>query len=269
MELSGKNVLLTGASGGIGQAIARSLDSQGAILTLVGRDEKKLDELRQSLTHPEKHQCLSLDLTQDNAIQRLSDFSYQALSEGCRFDVVINNAGNNVFSFLGHRSGKSVEQELKLNLEVPVLISQSALCWLARPGIILNIGSAFGSIGYPGYASYCAAKAGVMRFSEALDRELDGTGIRVLYLAPRATETDLNNDTVKEMNKALGNHSDSPDTVARYVIQSLQKEKAMTWIGWPEKLFVKINQIFPSLVSKSIRKQQETIHHFVNQIHLK
>ena len=146
-------------------------------------------------------------------------------------------------------------------------MAQSALQWINRPGIILNVGSTLGGIGYPGYSAYCAAKSGLYRFSEALSRELDGTGIQVLYLAPRTTDTSLNTESVRRMNQALGNHCDDAKCVAQHFIQVLEKEVSVRWIGWPEKLFVRINQLLPAVVSNAIRKQQETIHHFIRQIH--
>ena len=116
------------------------------------------------------------------------------------------------------------------------------------------MGSTFGSIGYPGYATYCASKSGLQRFSEAMNRELDGTGIKVIYLAPRATHTELNSEAVKQLNRRLGNRSDQPEIVAQYVISMLEKEHNSKWIGWPEKLFARINQLLPSIVSRSIKK---------------
>ncbi|KOO09301.1 SDR family oxidoreductase [Vibrio hepatarius] len=265
MDLNGKYVLLTGASGGIGKALANSLAVQGAKLLLVARNGNKLSELIQSLPNSEEHQCLSADLATQDGLILLRNKAREYLQQNKKISVVINNAGTNQFRFLAQREPNSIKQEIELNLTTPILLTQSALTWLQRPGIILNIGSTFGSIGYPGYSTYCAAKSGLQRFSEAMDRELDGAGVRVLYLAPRATDTELNSDRVNQLNKTLGNHCDSPQVVADHVVTMLQKETSAKWIGWPEKLFARINQIFPSLVTSSIRKQQQTIHDFIQQ----
>jgi short-subunit dehydrogenase len=266
MKLEGKYILLTGATGGIGQQIAHALVAKGANLLLSARELSKLESLRKSLCRPNDHQCISADLTKQDGITTLQEYCQQQVQNEQRIDVVINNAGCNQFSFLAQRSSQSIEQELHINLLVPILLSQSAIAWLNRPGIIVNMGSTFGSIGFPGYSSYCAAKSGVQRFSESLDRELDGAGIRVLYLAPRTTNTELNNPIVKQMNQQLGNHSDEPKVVAQHLIKVLEKELSAHWIGWPEKLFARINQIFPTLVSHAIRKQQSVIHQFINQV---
>lgn len=65
-----------------------------------------------------------------------------------------------------------------------------------------------------------------------MNRELEGTGIKVLYLAPRATNTELNSEAVKQLNQALGNHSDEPEVVAQHVLTTLEREHNMRWIGW-------------------------------------
>jgi len=264
MDLNNKFVLLTGASGGIGQEIALALEAKGACLTLVARDKEKLEQIRYSMTNPDRHEVLAVDLLSAKGREAVSIYAKNQVRKNKQISVIINNAGSNQFQFLAQRTPESVEREIQLNLMTPIVLSQSALGWLKRPGIILNIGSTFGSIGYPGYTAYCAAKGGLHRFSEALDRELDGAAIRVLYLAPRATNTELNSKQVIELNQKLGNRSDSPKLVAQHVTNMLEHEKASKWIGWPEKLFARINQIFPKLVSSSIRKQQETIHYFIN-----
>ena len=263
MDLQNKTVVLTGATGGIGQAVAQLLEQRGANLVLVARHQQALETLRESLKRPESHAVCAADVTDGEQRENLLHFLRYGLDDH-GIDVVINNAGTNQFSLLSQRSPSSVEHEIALNLNAPILLTQGMLSWINRPGIILNIGSTLGAIGYPGYSTYCAAKSGVQRFSEALDRELDGSGIRVLFLAPRTTDTRLNNDVVQEMNRALGNHSDSVDVVAKHVVKVIEDEIASLWIGWPEKLFVRINQLVPNVVSKSIRKQQATIHQFIS-----
>jgi short-subunit dehydrogenase len=87
----------------------------------------------------------------------------------------------------------------------------------------------------------------------------------VLYLAPRATATELNSDVVSQLNRELGNACDQAETVARYVSYMLEHEPGAKWIGWPEKLFARINQILPGVVSRAINKQLGTIYHYMDQ----
>lgn len=205
MIINNSTILLTGATGGIGQAIAQELAKRGASLILVGRNEESLQALQRELPNPERHDVVVADITSSEGLTAIKDRARRHQ----KVDALINNAGSNDFSLLSHKRPTQIADEIQLNLVAPMLLCQSALTWLKQPGVILNIGSTFGSIGYPGYTSYCAAKAGLHRFTESLDRELFATGIRALYLAPRATETSLNSDAVNEMNRQLGNKTDS------------------------------------------------------------
>lgn len=265
MNLEQKRILLTGATGGIGSATAIKLAESGAHLVLVGRRQDQLDALKDKLATPGQHLTLTADLSQPEGLRQLDRTCRDWREQGIRIDVVINNAGTNQFAYLSQRLAASIEQEFQLNLLAPVLLSQKALGWINRPGIILNVGSTFGAIGYPGFSTYCAAKAALHRFSEAMQRELQGAGIQMLYLAPRATATQLNDNRVTELNDALGNSTDQPETVATAILGALQKESPCTWLGWPEKLFVRLNQLMPRLVSNSIRKQHARITEFVSK----
>ncbi|PKG38527.1 SDR family oxidoreductase [Psychromonas sp. Urea-02u-13] len=264
MQLQQKTILLTGATGGIGSAMAKALAQAGCYLVLIGRDQSKLEQLKGSLNNACKHRIVVCDISETNGLDYIDKQCKTYSQQGIDIDGIINNAGCNQFALLSERNTKSIIDELNINLTSPIILSKLALGWLNRPGFILNIGSTFGSIGYPGYSSYCAAKSGLHRFSEALQRELKGTGINVFYLAPRATQTTLNNLHVNALNKQLGNQTDTPEIVAKNVLEVLQKEINTRWIGWPEKLFARINQLFPNLVSASIYKQQDTINSFLN-----
>ena len=99
-------------------------------------------------------------------------------------------------------------------------------------------------------------------FTEALSRELADTNIAVSYIAPRATATALNSDRVNDMNKALGNNTDTPDYVARQIVNHLQQEKALSYLGWPEKFFVRLNALLPSVVHNALVKKLGLIKQF-------
>jgi short-subunit dehydrogenase len=264
MDLKRKRILLTGATGGIGSALALQLAKQGAYLILVGRKQTKLDELKNSLENASEHLCIRADLATDG-IETINAACLHWKDQGVHIDVVINNAGTNTFAYLAQQTAVDIARETQLNMLAPILLSRYAISWLKRPGIILNIGSIFSAIGYPGYSTYCATKAAIHRFSEALQRELTGTGIQVLYLAPRATDTKLNDQRVTDLNTLLGNTTDNPEYVASEIISTLKAETKYRWLGWPEKLFVRLNQLLPSVVSSSIRKQHTRITEFASK----
>ncbi|MGY3925861.1 SDR family oxidoreductase [Aeromonas simiae] len=260
MNLDGKRILLTGASGGIGEALALALAERGAHLLLHGRQSQALERLRLQLPAPERHHTLCADLC--SAEGRLALIHHPALESGV--DILINNAGTNHFAWLEDQSEEQIASQLELNTLAPLLLTRALLPRLARPGLIMNVGSSFGGIGYPGYSVYCASKFAIRGFSEALGRELAGSGIKVLHFAPRATRTHLNAPEVYAMNAELGTHTDTPEEVADQLVQSLEQEHTRTWVGWPEKLFVRLNALLPGLVDRALAKQHAVIARFAH-----
>lgn len=258
MKLEGKLVLLTGASGGIGEALAQELAAQGAHLLLHGRRASALERLRKELPHPERHQTVIADLGSPQ--ERAKLLQHPALDEG--LDVLINNAGCNQFAWLEDQSSEQVERQLLLNVEAPIQLTRMLLPRLRKPAVIMNVGSSFGAIGYAGYSVYCASKFALRGFSEALGRELEGTGIQVLHFAPRATRTRLNSEAAYEMNAELGTHTDSPQDVAEEAVIALCNETRRSWLGWPEKLFVWLNGLLPGLVDRALAKQKPIIERY-------
>jgi short-subunit dehydrogenase len=258
MIIKDKTIVLTGASGGIGHAIAHRLDGQQAQLVLVGRDAEKLNKLNQTLNG--QHHTVIADLSTESGRNQLITFC-DSLG---KIDLLINNAGISEFSQFESVTDEQINKLININLISPMLITKAMMPLLARAkqSYILNVGSSFGAIGYPCFTSYCASKFGLKGFSEALKRELQNETTKVLYIAPRATDTQINSNAVNQLNQQLGNTTDPAKVVALAVLNQLQNESDRVSVGWPEKLFLKINGIFPSLVDKAIGKQLQQIKNF-------
>lgn len=257
MQLTGKTILLTGATGGIGKAIAQSLAKAGAKLILTGRNAEKLAAIKVTGTTPI---CVCADLTNANDRARLV-----VIAEQHKLDILINNAGINNLAQLSSTTDAQLAQMLETNLLTPMLLCKALLPVLhksASPAIV-NIGSTLGSIGFAGSTGYCASKFGLRGFTEALRRELADSLIKVIYFAPRATATSINSDQANALNEALGNAVDSPETVATALLATLTKGSAHNYYhGWPEKLFVRLNGVLPKLVDGALKKQLATIKRF-------
>jgi short-subunit dehydrogenase len=256
--MSSSLCLLTGATGGIGQAIAKALYAKGWKLLLVGRNAQALEKL--SATCPDS-EILIGDLTDDTTRIHLAVKAKQL--GGVK--LLINNAGVNAMQSLEHTSSEQIDNMLSTNLSVPIKLCQLFLGQLQyTKGTIVNVGSSFGSIGYPYQTLYCASKFGLRGFTEALSRELNGSGVKVAYLAPRATDTTINNSKIRALNKELGNKMDSPELVARELLALLDSNQTRRFIGFPEKLFVRINGAFPRIVDNAIAKQLPKIKRFLS-----
>ncbi|KTF08605.1 SDR family oxidoreductase [Pseudoalteromonas sp. 10-33] len=256
--MSGALCVLTGASGGIGQAFAKMLHDQGWSLLLVGRNKQALEALNKTLPNSE---VFIGDLTDEATRVNLAIKANQL--GGTK--LLINNAGINVVQGLKQTSSDHIDSVLSTNLLVPIKLCQLFLQQLeSSKGIIVNVGSSLGSIGYPYHTLYCASKFGLRGFTEALSRELNGSGVNVTYLAPRATDTSINNDQTRAMNKALGNRMDTPERVAKELLTLINSSKKRRFIGFPEKLFVRINGAFPGIVDGAIGKQLSIIKRFLS-----
>ncbi len=264
MRVHGRTILLTGATGGIGRALARTLAEAGAQLLLVARDTVALEQLGRALPCAgAPHRWLAADLTQAGAREQVREFCADTA-----VSVLINNAGTSELNFLQDTLPETIERQFALNLTAPVLLTRLLLPKLLtqQSALVLNIGSAFGSIGYPGFSVYCASKFGLRGFSEALRRELADTGVGVLHVAPRATRTALNSERVVAMNQALGNAMDDPLQVARQVLQCLERDRRGTVVlGMPERLYAVINAVLPAVTDRALRKALPVIQRFARQ----
>jgi len=254
-----KTAVVTGASGGIGRAIAEKLAAAGARLVLVARDRQRLEQLLQDFGGL-PHVMLAVDLSSDEGRQDLKVFCHDH-----EISLLINATGINEFGLFEQQSQAAIADLININLLSPILICQNLLPQLQQQpeARIINIGSTFGSIGHPGFSTYCASKFGLRGFTESLRRELADSRTQASYIAPRATHTALNSEKIVALNAALGTMMDDPSLVADEVMRVLRKPATSDkYIGWPEKLFVRINALLPRLVDTSLRKQLSIIRRF-------
>jgi short-subunit dehydrogenase len=172
-----------------------------------------------------------------------------------RANVLVNNAGSAASACWRSRPRPSVERILATNLAAPIQLTRAMLPGLlAQPeAAVVNVGSAFGSIPFAGFAAYSAAKTGLRGFSQALRRELADSPVRVIHVAPRAIDTPLNSPAVVALNKALGNACDSPAAVAARIVRMLEEDTPDALIGFPERLFAWLNGCAPSLIDRGVR----------------
>lgn len=261
------SVLLTGATGGIGEAIAQQLNDMGANLVLVGRNKQKLEALQAKLRKPNQDNVVVPLCCDVNSFESMAQLKASVSELPFNINVLVNNAGVNQFKWFEYSTEQEIERIFSTNVMAPMQLVQLFLPVLKRQpqAQIINVGSTFGSIGFPGYSAYCASKFALRGFSQSLSRELADTNVKVKYLSPRATNTELNSPQVQAMNKALNTHTDSPDVVARELVALMAQTSAERYIGWPEKFFVKLNQVLPSVVASSIVKQLPIIKRFAFQ----
>jgi len=197
-DLTGMTALVTGASGGIGSAIARALAAQGATLALSGSNEAKLKAFAAELG--DDHKTLVCDLGDAAAVDALVPQAVEAL--GGKLDILVNNAGITRDNLILRMKDEEWSQVISVNLEAAFRLCRAAAkpMMKARFGRIVSITSVVGVTGNPGQANYAASKAGIIGMSKALGQELGSRGITVNCVAPgfiRSAMTDALNDAQK------------------------------------------------------------------------
>ena len=258
MQPEQMTLVLTGACGGIGQVLARQLAAAGASLFLCGGNAEALEELQRELrakaTDNQYIDAREVDLTDDDQIDRWIE-SIAATDRPV--NVLVNNAGVCKFDMFEKLEDRDIELMMNLNSVVPMKLTRRLLAGLKRQPTarIVNIASTFGAIGFPGYCVYSASKYAIRGFSQALSRELSDTGVRVGCILPRATRTPINPARVVEMNRMLNVAMDPPGKVATDVLKFICSDRGELALGWPEKLLVRINSLFPALVGNAISKK--------------
>jgi len=248
MQLNNARILLTGATGGLGQALALALAEQGAALLLAGRDPARLADCVVGLGG--NVQSLCADLTHPEAIETTA-----AAAREFGVNVLINNAGINAFGLYESQNWSAIQQVIMTNLLAPMQLTHALLPWLKaqEKAAIVNIGSTFGSLPFPGFTAYSSAKAGLRGFSQALRRELADSAVEVVHVAPRTIATALNSDAVNALNRDLGNHADTPQAVARQIVQALRTGRGERHFGFPERLFAWLNGCAPGLIDQGLK----------------
>lgn len=265
MKLSDSHIMITGATGGIGRAIAQQLAQRGASLIPIGRDAIKLAKLEAELKSLGASVTpLAGDLLQAGMPLRLVEVALKKVES---IDILINCAGVQNFGHFSAETTLDTTTLFNTNTLAPIALTNAVLPHMLNrgSGSIVNVGSIFGSIGFPFFASYSASKFALRGFSEALRRELAGTGIHVNYIAPRFTRTALNRNAVVRMAGELKMNQDEPEAVARSVIKAVERNGSESYLGWPEKFFVRINSIFPGLVDPSLIKQCHQMRPFTTE----
>ncbi len=202
-DLSGKGALVTGATGGIGEAIARALHGRGASVVISGTREAKLQALAEALG--ERVHVRPCDLSDREAVAALATGAEEALGQ---LDIIVNNAGITRDNIFMRMKDEEWDQVLEVNLTSAFVIIRTALRTMMRRryGRIINISSISGVIGNPGQANYSAAKAGMIGMSKALAREVASRGITVNCIAPGFITTAMTDALGERQVAAIAEH---------------------------------------------------------------
>lgn len=253
MKFKGKTVLITGASQGIGRAIAVEFAREGANVAVIARSSEKLNQLRDEL------QVLGVsvlaqacDVTDRSAL--VTAVEGAAVHFG-RLDILVNNAGMGLYSPLTTVRIEDFERMMQVNFWSAVYAIQAAVPHLERQGsgIIINISSILGKLDYPWMGAYCASKHALNSLSNALRIELHDRNIEVLTVCPGRVRTGFQKNALKYkpiQNPSISVAGLSAEQVAHAVLRGAWKHKREIVIpraGW---ILVAIQHVWPRMADK-------------------
>jgi len=246
MRFSARHIAITGGSGEMGRRIAGGLIEEGASVTVFDR------------VPPDGLQAryLACDLAEPEGLQAAGE---RLASEP--FDTLINLAGVQYFGPIEDEPPAQLARTLAINLLAPIRLTQAVLPGMkARgEGQIVNVGSIFGSINFAHFASYSSSKAGLRAFSQALRREVAGSGVDVTYVAPRAVRTAFNSAKVEQFAALTKMAMDDPGHVANRIVDAIGRRRRDVYLGFPEAFFVRLNAIAPTLVDRALASDDRRV----------
>ncbi|HTF42998.1 MAG TPA: SDR family NAD(P)-dependent oxidoreductase [Terriglobales bacterium] len=257
MELIGKAVVITGASMGIGEAIARLFVEHGASVVLLSRDAARAEAARARIGHSERTLALACDVRHREEIDRAIGLTLHHLQ---RIDVWINNAGHGLRDSIAGMDMAACHDTFSTNLfgtieamqaVVPVMKSQNS-------GVIINISSVAGHIPVPFMGVYSATKFAMNAIGKAARLELEGFGINVLTVCPGYVRTDFAENATQGREprrvRPASVQGISADRVARAVLKGYRKKEREVVVPWTMHPVIKLYQLFPGLVEWGMRK---------------
>lgn len=259
-NLNGRRILITGASSGIGKALAQQLAPLGAKLVLAARSEDKLRAVAGAL--PGGALVIPTDITKEADRQHLFD---RIVAELGGLDVLVNNAGIASWAHFADSTEEIMRQVMEVNFFAPAELIRKAIPILTNgvePAVV-NVSSMCGRRAMPAWSEYSASKYALCGLTEALRGELARFDIDILLIIPGLTSSEFSQHFLKSEGKAQIEYDKgmSPETVANAIVKALVKNKAETWIGSDTQWMLRVNRWLPRLVdfllARKVRKLYE------------
>jgi short-subunit dehydrogenase len=263
MQLSGKIVVITGASMGIGEAIAKIFAEQGASVVLLSRDAERAEAARGRIGHLERTLGLACDVRNREEIDRVVGLTLHHFQ---RIDVWINNAGHGILDSVANVDMAACRETFETNFFGALEAMQAVIPVMSQQGsgTIINVSSVAGHLPLPFHAVYSATKFAMNAIGKGARIELKSSGINVMTVCPGYVRTEFGANAIKGQEQKQVRPTQargiSGERVAKAVLRGYLKQKREVVVPWTMLPVIKIYQLFPGLVEwsmvKMVRKRE-------------
>ncbi|WP_299576579.1 SDR family oxidoreductase [uncultured Sunxiuqinia sp.] len=259
-NLKEKVVWITGASSGIGEALAYALAREGAKLVLSARNKEKLELVRTNCLQ-DTDTCLVFPVDLSN-VQQTEEAADAVLSQVGRVDLLINNAGRSQRSLAKETPLKIDRDIMELNFFSVVALTKKVLPHMLKnqSGHLVVISSISGKFGFPWRTAYAASKHAVQGYFESLRAELSQDNIQVTIVSPGRIKTNISKNALTQNGQAYNKMDDGqangmpPEKCAAQIVKAIQKNKKDVLVGKKELLMVYIRRFAPALYHKIVTR---------------
>jgi short-subunit dehydrogenase len=255
--IAGSRAIVTGASGGIGCAIALELARQGADLVLVARRTDKLQVVAGEVRSLGRRAELVVGDVTDAATR--STAIHRAASALGGLDILVNNAGIGALGPFEQAAPERLRRIMEVNFFALAEMTRAAipLLWQGGRPVIVNVGSILGQRGVPQSSEYCASKFAVEGFSQSLRAELAPAGIDVLLVSPASTESEFFEHLIDEQGAIAfrSRRPASPEQVARQVVRAIGRGQQTLYPTWSAQFVHWLQRLSPSLMNRIVARR--------------
>lgn len=263
MDFSNKIVWITGASSGIGEALALAFVACGATVIASSRSKEKLEAIKMRSTNPERFYPVTLDLTDSDLITRVAD---KVITQFGHIDILINNAGISQRAKVQETSIATDRYIMEVNYFSAVILTKAVLPTMlaSGSGYILSTSSIVGVFGFPLRSAYSAAKHALHGFFESLRAEYWNQGIKVSIIIGGRINTPISMSAIAANGMPYGRMDEgqlngiTPDKAVRQIFRGMRRGKHEIMVGGKELLMVRIKRLFPGLHFRIARKIKST-----------
>jgi dehydrogenase/reductase SDR family member 7B len=254
MKIQGKTAWITGASSGIGEALAKDLFHKGAVVILSARNLKRLDEIKNQLDGIEPNRCFVVpcDVTKPGDIKE-AVVKIKCLAN--RVDILINNAGVSQRSYALETTIDVDRHLMEVNFFGAVAVTKAILPWMIKTGggHVVVLSSMAGKFGFRMRSAYCASKHALQGFFETLRAELHPKNVKVTLICPGRVKTNISINSLTGQGEKYGKmdagqaHGVPVEKCARIIVRAIEKNHKEVFIGFQERFLLVIKRVCPPL----------------------